>query len=369
MSHKLEDSKVWNELDHSLTSHLLAKINNIMECPICSEVMIIPVTAECGHSFCYGCIHQWFETKLNCPTCRTDIEHKPVLNIHLKEISKGVVDLLIETTTDEKEKSHLVKLRDESTKNYETDKTGKQLFGNLFKGTTMLIDNSDGVPRCGNCHWEAHGNVCMHCGTRFRNARNLVDGDLDGDDEDEDRFEDVNSDNDYDLDDSFIDGRNIGEIFRDVIEDYDSELDLDYESGEPYQLDANDNWHGFESASETGSFELSGVDEDDLDSSVIDALDEFHHGDSDSNIEGSLGDGSDSHRGFYSDREDDHNGNSGYGGDDDDDGNNNFDDDVEHHFDGGNHGFDDDDANEGYDENESYGEDSYGGDSGYEDNW
>ena len=40
-----------------------------------------------GHSFCYDCIYQWFSNKINCPTCRHDIENKPILNIHLKNLS------------------------------------------------------------------------------------------------------------------------------------------------------------------------------------------------------------------------------------------------------------------------------------------
>ena len=61
--------------------------------------MIIPMTIECGHSFCYDCIYQWFSNKINCPTCRHDIENKPILNIHLKEICHKIIESIIENTS------------------------------------------------------------------------------------------------------------------------------------------------------------------------------------------------------------------------------------------------------------------------------
>ncbi|RLV93776.1 RING finger protein PSH1 [Spathaspora sp. JA1] len=338
--------KVWDGLDHSLTSNLLDKITNIIECAICSEIMIIPVTAECGHSFCYGCIYQWFGTKLNCPTCRKVIDHKPILNIQLKEISKGMVDLLIDT--DSKDKLHLIGIRDESIKSFENDKSCKQIFGNLFKGAVMLIDNSDGVPRCGNCHWEAHGNVCNHCGTRFRNARNMVDGDFDGDDDEEDLFQDVDSENDYDFEDGFIDGRTVQAIER-LVETYGSDLDLYEDPDEDLSPSANDNWFGFET-DDSSSFELNGEDEeDDLSPSVIEAMHELHNDD---------GSGSEEYYDEHEDRQE-------------------F---VEEHEDGEDvHGDNDGDGGYSEDHNEDYydsgpgdyhgdsGQEYYDGDNGYDD--
>tara|TARA_B110000977_G_scaffold139881_1_gene177558 strand:+ start:1654 stop:2232 length:579 start_codon:yes stop_codon:yes gene_type:complete len=45
------------------------------KCVICMEDTIErPVTLVCGHSFCYGCIGQWFSEKNTCPTCRTCVD-------------------------------------------------------------------------------------------------------------------------------------------------------------------------------------------------------------------------------------------------------------------------------------------------------
>jgi hypothetical protein len=39
-------------------------------CDICAEIIIYPVTLNCGHSFCRHCIKKCLETKPVCPCCR-----------------------------------------------------------------------------------------------------------------------------------------------------------------------------------------------------------------------------------------------------------------------------------------------------------
>ena len=204
--------------------------------------MIIPMTIECGHSFCYDCIYQWFSNKINCPTCRHDIENKPILNIHLKEICHKIIESIIENTSngdgDSGGVDHLMNRKLECLKTYNLDVKNKSIFGDLFNNTvTTLIDCSDGVARCGNCHWEAHGSICSHCGTRFRRSTRTINGESEEDEDDEneddedDAFEDVVAGfrqsveiNEYDSDDSFIDSRTANEIPVGTDSDNDSEI-------------------------------------------------------------------------------------------------------------------------------------------------
>ena len=248
--------------------------------------MAVPVTAECGHSFCYDCIYQWFSNKVNCPTCRHEIENKPTLNLQLKEICKNLLDMIIDSRLENHEilKNHKL----ESENNYNLDVRNKSLFGDLFNTTVTLIDTSDGVPRCGNCHWEAHGPVCQHCGTRFRinpQSRFGVGYD-DVDDEDEENFQHViagyhRAIDSYDSEDSFIDSRTANEIPVEISSDDDADADADSNNSDVrvhesddlssdysansgnnsllsddddyHELVLNDHvadeWHGFESAS------------------------------------------------------------------------------------------------------------------------
>jgi hypothetical protein len=216
--------------------------------------MNVPCTTECGHSFCYDCLNSWFENKLNCPNCRHEIEHKPVLNIQLKDVSKNITDLLIDTIADVEEKEKMLKQRQESLLIYEFDIKHDHLFGDLFKSALTLIDNSDGVPRCGNCHWEAHGSVCLHCGTRFRIPRDDAYYDSeDGDayNEDDEEVNELNEE--YDSDDSFVDSRAINQINRDLVHSEDDDI-----LSSDNELEVNAEWYGFRTNDSQNSADLSG---------------------------------------------------------------------------------------------------------------
>lgn len=201
--------------------------------------MHIPFITSCGHSFCYECLTSWFQNKLNCPTCRRDLEHPPTLNVQLKSISRNITDLMIEIDNDQKDE--IIKSRDTADSEYLQALENRTLFDEIFKRAITLIDNSDGVPRCGNCHWEAHGSVCLHCGTRFRipmddDYYDSDNGDAyDEDDQEEDDGRMLRHANDmYDSEDSFIDERSM----LDIEADLDGEVDI-------LSTDEED-WAGFE---------------------------------------------------------------------------------------------------------------------------
>ena len=234
-------------------------------------MMHTPMTCDCGHSFCYGCIYSWLGNKLNCPTCRKDIENKPILNLQLKDIAKNISDLIIETTIDEDEKESIITHRKKAINEYEFDKQKHQLFGDLFNSAVTLIDTSDGVPRCGNCHWEVQGNVCDHCGNRLRIPVDEYDSDERAAyDEDDAESDGANS---YDSEDSFIDNG----VLRVV--DLDDYSDLDF--GSDTERIAREHWAGFDDS----EIELDGIDEDDIGNdtdrryNLREALENFHYED------------------------------------------------------------------------------------------
>lgn len=45
------------------------------ECAICMEAIdhVDHITTNCGHAFCKGCIHEWLESNMTCPNCRTQV--------------------------------------------------------------------------------------------------------------------------------------------------------------------------------------------------------------------------------------------------------------------------------------------------------
>lgn len=248
MSVCYDDVRVWANIDLILKDQLILKIISSLECLICSEVMHVPFLASCGHSFCYNCLNAWFKNKVNCPTCRTELEQPPVLNIRLKDISKNITDIIIETLEDNLHKEELSAARESALDDYEEGKKAKSLFEDAFSSALTLVDTSDGVPRCGNCHWEAHGTTCLHCGARFRVPREDLYHDSDDGDaynEDEEEIELYGEENNaYDSEDSFLDTRDINEIRRDRVVELGDEL---LSSGDERELGSDgSHWAGFE---------------------------------------------------------------------------------------------------------------------------
>lgn len=55
-------------------------LRNLVACRICIRPMYEPYTIQCGHTFCYSCLRQWFDRdhgKMTCPDCRAHVKHQP----------------------------------------------------------------------------------------------------------------------------------------------------------------------------------------------------------------------------------------------------------------------------------------------------
>lgn len=261
-------SEPFQNIDKLLTDDLLRRISASTECSVCSEVMIVPVLLACGHSFCYDCCNSWFDTKVTCPTCRHELEHPPILNVQLKEIANYLIDMTITHEGDAEEAERLQQRRDEANKSYNYDLNHNKLYGETFKSVMTLVDNSDGVPRCGNCHWEAHGEECLHCGARFRIARDddYYDS-AEAYDEDDEEIQLYGRDEGdrYDSEDSFVDGRDYDEINQDLQSDTSHLDDASIALMGEIQVADNDDWTGFD---DNNSESDSDYNEDDLHTAI-----------------------------------------------------------------------------------------------------
>lgn len=50
-----------------------------MSCSLCFEKRSFSSATPCGHLFCYYCIHNWMETKAECPVCRQNLDPREIV--------------------------------------------------------------------------------------------------------------------------------------------------------------------------------------------------------------------------------------------------------------------------------------------------
>uniref|UniRef100_A0A914DUQ9 RING-type E3 ubiquitin transferase n=1 Tax=Acrobeloides nanus TaxID=290746 RepID=A0A914DUQ9_9BILA len=59
--------------------------NSRFECNICLDIAKDAVVSMCGHLFCWGCLHQWLDTRPNrqsCPVCKSAISRDKVIPLY-----------------------------------------------------------------------------------------------------------------------------------------------------------------------------------------------------------------------------------------------------------------------------------------------
>ncbi|KAI9875573.1 MAG: hypothetical protein M1830_008325 [Pleopsidium flavum] len=155
-------------------------LRSLVTCRICLRPLYEPYTIACGHTFCYGCLSQWFvnnRATKTCPDCRHIVTRQPAPAYMVREMTQIFIsraELLPggETTGD-----HL-KWQKEETELVERDrKNADRMLGGLFRGSfksqhlnlRAIRDDEDGVERCPDCTWELEDGVCMRCHTRIDN--------------------------------------------------------------------------------------------------------------------------------------------------------------------------------------------------------
>lgn len=179
--------KIVESLGKKKNKSIVSNLLSSSQCHICHEILNVPMMLSCGHNYCYMCLKSWFKTNetrsLGCPDCRKSVDTTPVFNLFLDHQLKFILVLAKEKGTDPKWDQTLSE-REQDEEIYKNDATKDTLFANVFKNSTLsVVDmDDDGIPRCGNCHWELDPddmdedeNVCPHCHYRIRNDVTAAD--------------------------------------------------------------------------------------------------------------------------------------------------------------------------------------------------
>ncbi|KAM0137817.1 hypothetical protein ACHAP3_004048 [Botrytis cinerea] len=165
----------------------LVSMRKCLTCSICDQLLYEPWILQCGHTYCYSCLCQWFipnKRKKTCPECRAPVKQIPAPAF----LIKNMVEIFIQRgqlmPDDETVEQHKVKNAEE-TEMVEKDKNSPE---GLFKGTFPLrhgelwLDEVDGIMRCPSCgHEHEGGPLCNHCGAEFDDIHGFSDMDDDGD--------------------------------------------------------------------------------------------------------------------------------------------------------------------------------------------
>ncbi|ESZ98848.1 hypothetical protein SBOR_0706 [Sclerotinia borealis F-4128] len=156
-----------------------------LTCSICDQLLYEPWTLQCGHTYCYSCLCQWFipnKRKKTCPECRTAVKQIPAPAFLVKHMVEIFINRGQLMPHDETVEQHNLKNAEE-TRMVEQDKKGPE---GLFRGSFPLRhgelwrDEADGVMRCPSCgHEHEGGPMCDNCGAEFDGIYGFSDMDDD----------------------------------------------------------------------------------------------------------------------------------------------------------------------------------------------
>lgn len=117
-----------------------------LQCGICVDYFSSPFTIECGHTFCFECLHAWLEIHKSCPTCRAKLMRQPTLSFSIREQVVASIARLPEA----ERKEAMDKVQEGEDYLHEKQRHGDP-WKNIFKSPDIegsgriIVDQDDGV--------------------------------------------------------------------------------------------------------------------------------------------------------------------------------------------------------------------------------
>ena len=133
----------WPDEDPALS---MDTIPNQFSCAICKLLIYDPVTTNCGHNFCKGCLTKWMaKKKHSCPVCRNNIAkkwrmpinksiHNALKTLYPEQYEARHVELVEETNQENAKAAAKQKRRRKAT----TDANGKTVCQRCGQSVTKI---------------------------------------------------------------------------------------------------------------------------------------------------------------------------------------------------------------------------------------
>ncbi len=80
-------------LDVAVLEHLKEATRHELDCHVCYNIMLDPITTPCGHTFCQKCLDRVLDHSNLCPVCRRVLSMPPAS--HLKPKNKRLANLIM----------------------------------------------------------------------------------------------------------------------------------------------------------------------------------------------------------------------------------------------------------------------------------
>ncbi|KAL0265377.1 hypothetical protein SLS55_001343 [Diplodia seriata] len=74
-----EDGRDFSELDNAVLGRLKEATDKELDCHVCYNLLLDPVTTSCGHTFCRKCLVRALDHTVHCPVCRRSLNIPPSL--------------------------------------------------------------------------------------------------------------------------------------------------------------------------------------------------------------------------------------------------------------------------------------------------
>lgn len=75
-----DDGRDFSDLDTAILDRLRETTHRELDCHVCYNMLLDPVTTACGHTFCRKCLVRALDHTLHCPVCRRSLTIPPSLD-------------------------------------------------------------------------------------------------------------------------------------------------------------------------------------------------------------------------------------------------------------------------------------------------